>query len=104
MPAGRQHAAALACELAEADAGPLTAQERERVAEFVDARLAAAPAHLRAGVVLPALLLRRAPVRTLASTRAPLAADVVKALRSLAVAAVYDARAADPGTYTRARA
>lgn len=104
MASARHHAAALACELAEADAGPLSPEERERVAGFVDARLAAAPAHLRAGVVLPALLLRRAPVQRLTSTRAPLAADVVKALRSLAVAALYDARAADPGSDTRARA
>ena len=94
MASARQHAAALACRLAEADAGPLTAREREQVTAFVEQRLAAAPAHVRAGVELPALLLRRAPAGWMARTGAPrLAGDVARALRSLAIAALYDARA-----------
>lgn len=93
---GRDLAAELACDLADVDAGPLTAAQREAIGAFVHERLGAAPAHLRWGLEGPSLLLavvparrRRAVAGRLATTRAPLLADVARALRSLAIVRLY---------------
>ena len=103
--------AALTEDLVELELGPLTPELRDRTVAWVDARFAGSGSVTRFGLAATGTLLaavvgvaarqpyerlpaerRRRIAQRLASTRLPLAAEYVKAIRSLAVSYVYEAR------------
>ncbi len=98
-------------DLVELEVGPVSAELRERTRSWVQARVAGSGSVTRLGLRATGMLLsvvvvtatgrpyhrlpadrRRAVARRLAGTRLPLAAEYVKAIRSLAISYVYEAR------------
>ena len=103
--------AALTDDLVELDFGPVTEDERTRTRAWVVGRVAGAGQVTRAGLAVAGLVVaagvvlttgrpyqalsperRRAVARRLAATRLPVAGEYVKAIRSLAVAYLFDLR------------